>query len=235
MTSSKKKVMMKNSSALKTGMKKSSNHRIQFDCHCHLQSWFEFGAKFAKSQLRSNVNKNNSSKQLAIHQAQIPMSVIEIRFSSPCILKYLSSYLKKKVMMTTPLLTFLVAAGKKIVKSQNTNRLPLLFDEFYIIIIYYFRSAELDDILEEESDDDNSSASPPVISSPSSNSPDGSFRLPGSSSRHRNQQVNTESTSSASSTDGRVGTPPLTSRSKGPSSRSSGRVSFTILSSIWLI
>lgn len=83
------------------------------------------------------------------------------------------------------------------------------------------RSAELDDILEEESDDDNSSASPPVISSPSSNSPDGSFRLPGSSSRHRNQQVNTESTSSASSTDGRVGTPPLTSRSKGPSSRSS--------------
>ena len=128
----------------------------------------------------------------------------------------------------TPLLTFLVAAGKKIVKSRNTNHLPLLFDEFYIIIIYYFRSAELDDILEEESDDDNSSASPPVISSPSSNSPDGSFRLPGSSSRHRNQQVNTESTSSASSTDGRVGTPPLTSRSKGPSSRSSGRVSFTI-------
>ena len=63
------------------------------------------------------------------------MSVIEIRFSSPCILKYLSSYLKKKVMMTTPLLTFLVAAGKKIVKSHNTNRLPLLFDEFYIIII----------------------------------------------------------------------------------------------------
>ena len=118
---------------------------------------------------------------------------------------------------------------EKIVKSRNTSRLPLLFDEFYIIIIYYFRSAELDDILEEESDDDNSSASPPVISSPSSNSPDGSFRLPGSSSRHRNQQVNTESTSSASSTDGRVGTPPLTSRSKGPSSRSSGRVSFTIL------
>ena len=136
-------------------------------------------------------------------------------------------------MMTTPLPNFLVeAAGKKIVKSRNTNHLPLLFDEFYIIIIiYYFRSAELDDILEEESDDDNSSASPPVISSPSSNSPDGSFRLPGSSSRHRNQQVNTESTSSASSTDGRVGTPPLTSRSKGPSSRSSGRVSFTILTS----
>ena len=147
------------------------------------------------------------------------MSVIEIRFSLP-ILKYLSSYL----MMTIPLPNFLVPAGKKIVKSRNTNHLPLLFDEFYIIIIYYFRSAELDDILEEESDDDNSSASPPVISSPSSNSPDGSFRLPGSSSRHRNQQVNTESTSSASSTDGRVGTPPLTSRSKGPSSRSSGRV-----------
>ena len=148
------------------------------------------------------------------------MSVIELRFSSP-ILKYLSSYL----MMTTPLPNFLVAAGKKIVKSRNTNHLPLLFDEFYINIIYYYlRSAELDDILEEESDDDNSSASPPVISSPSSNSPDGSFRLPGSSSRHRNQQVNTESTSSASSTDGRVGTPPLTSRSKGPLSRSSGRV-----------
>ena len=142
------------------------------------------------------------------------MSVIEIRFSSP-ILKNLY---------------FHSSSWKKIVKSRSTNLLPLLFDEFYIIIIiYYFRSAELDDILEEESDDDNSSASPPVISSPSSNSPDGSFRLPGSSSRHRNQQVNTESTSSASSTDGRVGTPPLTSRSKGPSSRSSGRVSFTIL------
>merc|ERR1712045_656986 len=59
------------------------------------------------------------------------------------------------------------------------------------------RSAELDDILEEESDDENTTQSP-VISSPSSNSPDGSFRLPNS---RRNQ--NTDSTSSASSTDGR--------------------------------
>lgn len=70
------------------------------------------------------------------------------------------------------------------------------------------RSAELDDILEEESDDENSSsgASPAVISSPSSNSPDGSFRLP--NSRRNQEQTNTDSTSSASSTDGRVGTPP---------------------------
>ena len=58
MTSPKKKVIMKNSFALK-----SSNRSIQFDCHCNLLSWFEFGAKFSKSQPRSNVNKNNSSKQ----------------------------------------------------------------------------------------------------------------------------------------------------------------------------
>ena len=65
------------------------------------------------------------------------------------------------------------------------------------------RSAELDDILEEESDDENST--PPAISSPSSNSPDGSFRLP----NRRNPTKNSaDSTSSASSTDGRVGTPP---------------------------
>merc|ERR550532_608758 len=70
------------------------------------------------------------------------------------------------------------------------------------------RSAELDDILEEESDDENTTQSP-VISSPSSNSPDGSFRLPNS---RRNQ--NTDSTSSASSTDGRVGTPPTRHPSK---------------------
>ena len=69
-----------------------------------------------------------------------------------------------------------------------------------------FRSAELDDILEEESDDENST--PPIISSPSSNSPDGSFRLP----NRRNQ--NNDSTSSASSTDGRVGTPPSSGKSK---------------------
>ena len=71
---------------------------------------------------------------------------------------------------------------------------------------YISRSAELDDILEEESDDENSSPSPPVISSPSSNSPDGSFRL-----RNVNRSrppPNAESSSSASSTDGRVGTPP---------------------------
>ena len=67
------------------------------------------------------------------------------------------------------------------------------------------RSAELDDILEEESDDENSSPSPPVISSPSSNSPDGSFRL---RNVNRRPPPNAESSSSASSTDGRVGTPP---------------------------
>ena len=60
----------------------------------------------------------------------------------------------------------------------------------------------MDDILEEESDDENSTGTtPPVISSPSSNSPDGSFRLP--SRRNQNND-----SSSASSTDGRVGTPP---------------------------
>ena len=77
-----------------------------------------------------------------------------------------------------------------------------------IIGISNHRSAELDDILEEESDDENTTQSP-VISSPSSNSPDGSFRLPNS---RRNQ--NTDSTSSASSTDGRVGTPPTRHPSK---------------------
>ena len=70
---------------------------------------------------------------------------------------------------------------------------------------YISRSAELDDILEEESDDENSSPSPPVISSPSSNSPDGSFRL---RNVNRRPPPNAESSSSASSTDGRVGTPP---------------------------
>ena len=65
---------------------KSSYHRIQFDFHCNLLSWFEFGAKFAKSQPRSNVNKNNSSKQLAIikpnvsHRNPIFVAHLEISF-----------------------------------------------------------------------------------------------------------------------------------------------------------
>ncbi len=82
------------------------------------------------------------------------------------------------------------------------------------------RSAELDDILEEETDDEHSSPSPHGISSPSSNSPDGSFRLPpGGVSRKREvaQEV-IESSSSASSTDGRAGTPP----SRGKSSSKVG-------------
>ena len=78
---------------------------------------------------------------------------------------------------------------------------------FFLMSTFYdvSRSAELDDILEEESDDENSSPSPPVISSPSSNSPDGSFRL---RNVNRRPPPNAESSSSASSTDGRVGTPP---------------------------
>ena len=75
----------------------------------------------------------------------------------------------------------------------------------HLVCLRFCRSAELDDILEEESDDENSSPSPPVISSPSSNSPDGSFRL---RNVNRRPPPNAESSSSASSTDGRVGTPP---------------------------
>lgn len=85
----------------------------------------------------------------------------------------------------------------------------------------------MDDILEEESDDENSSsgASPAVISSPSSNSPDGSFRLP--NSRRNQEQTSTDSTSSASSTDGRVGTPPppnLPTKTKSKQNRSSNNL-----------
>lgn len=46
-----------------------------------------------------------------------------------------------------------------------------------------------------------------MISSPSSNSPDGSFRLPNRRSQLQHHESN-ETSSSASSTDGRVGTPP---------------------------
>ena len=91
--------------------------------------------------------------------------------------------------------------NKNLVLINISDLFNFLMSTFYDVS----RSAELDDILEEESDDENSSPSPPVISSPSSNSPDGSFRL---RNVNRRPPPNAESSSSASSTDGRVGTPP---------------------------
>ena len=93
MTSPKKKVIMKNSFALKTAMKKSSNHRIQFDYHCNLLSDLNLAPNLQSRNRDQTSTKITHQNNLRYIKASSAMSVIEIRFWSP-ILKYFSSYLK---------------------------------------------------------------------------------------------------------------------------------------------